>query len=233
MSSRIEVVHTDDWLVVVAKPGGVPSQPDPTGDASALSLAEETLGGTLFPVHRIDRPASGLLVFGRSREAAGRLSGMVRDGSVRRVYWAIVPGTLEPPAGELRHALRHDRRKNKSYVDSRGKPASLRYATRAVGDRYSLLQIELTTGRHHQIRVQLAAVGKPIRGDLKYGARRSQKGGGIGLHAVMLAFAHPADGSVRRFVAKPPADSLWSVLTVGLTPASSDEPPTRRGTDSP
>ncbi|MFW5716348.1 MAG: RluA family pseudouridine synthase [Spirochaetota bacterium] len=224
MENQVEIVHADDSLVVVAKAPGVPSQDDPSGAESALALSERVLGRTLHPVHRLDRPASGLLLFAAAADAAASLSRMLRDGKIERRYWAIVEGSVEPEHAELRHYLHHDRKRNKSYVTATGKPAVSRYEIRARGERYTLLEVELETGRHHQVRAQLAAIGSPIRGDLKYGARRSLPTGGIGLLAVGLAFLHPADGTVRRFVASPPDDALWNALTDGLQPLWSTRP---------
>ena len=212
----IGIVHTDERIVVVSKAPGVPSQPDPSGDPSALELAAERVGGRLFPVHRIDRPASGLLLFARTASAAAELSALFRCGAVQRRYWAIVAGRVEPTAGSLQNPLNHDRSRNRSVIRPGGKPASLTYEVRAIGQRYTLLEITLQTGRHHQIRAQLAHAGWPIRGDLKYGARRSLPGGGISLHAVSLLLPDSYPGRPLSFSATPPEDTLWHELTVTL-----------------
>ena len=212
----MDVIYHDDEFAVVCKALGIPSQPDKSGDPSALSIAEEILGRRLLPVHRIDRPASGLLILACGRRAAERLSAMLREGAMERRYWAIVEGLPENDGGEMEGSISFDRHRNRSTIDSGGKPARLRYAVRTRGERYSLLEILLQTGRHHQIRVQLSAASWPVRGDLKYGARRSLPGGGIALHAVSLRFAHPATGAECRFSARPPADRLWDALAAGL-----------------
>lgn len=219
MSTSVEIVWNDDHLVVIRKDPGVPSQPDPSGDPSALELAASTLGVRLHPVHRIDRPAGGLLLAAASSEAAATLSRMLRDGSVERRYWAIVEGVVAEEGGRLEHALRTNRRTNRSYVDPRGRRAILTWRARCRGDRYTLVEVALETGRHHQIRAQLAAAIAPIRGDLKYGARRSLAGGGIALHAVGLRLAHPAHGEPRTFVAPVPDDPLWNALAADLEPS--------------
>jgi len=142
----------------------------------------------------------------------------MQTGAVERRYWAIVEGTALPESGALANRIGFDRRRNRSFVAESGKPARLRYTVRARGERYTLLEIVLDTGRHHQIRVQLAEAGSPIRGDLKYGARRSQPEGGIALHAVALRFPHPLSGEMLSFFAPPPSGSLWDALAAGLRP---------------
>ena len=213
MSEPVRIIHCDASLVVVAKQPGVPSQPDRSGDLSALAVAEQAAGTALHPIHRIDRPASGLLVFGADRAAAGLLTRMLREGSMRRRYWAVVSGVVEPESGTLEDRLLRNGRTNKSYVNARGKPSRLTFTVKARGDRYTLLEVELQTGRHHQVRAQLAHRGWPIRGDLKYGARRSLPGGGIMLHAAMLDLPHPQTGTPLSFFAPPPDDPLWNALT--------------------
>ncbi|MFW6288756.1 MAG: RluA family pseudouridine synthase [Spirochaetota bacterium] len=218
MDSRITILHSDAAVSVLTKAPGLPSQPDKSGEESALSLAESILGRALHPIHRIDRPASGLLLLGGDSDAAARLSALMQDASIERRYWAIVEGTSLAESGELASRIAFDRRRNKSFVAANGKPARLRYTVRTRGERYTLLEVVLDTGRHHQIRVQLAEAGAPIRGDLKYGARRSQPGGGIALHAVALRFPHPFSGEMLSFFAPPPSDSLWDALASGLRP---------------
>jgi 23S rRNA pseudouridine1911/1915/1917 synthase len=214
----LSIIHANDSFVVVSKRAGLPSQPDPTGDPSALTLAERQIGSPLWPVHRIDRPASGLLVFARSAGMAGTLSSILQSGRIDRRYWAVVPGTVAPDQGVLIDRLYHDRRLNKSFIRQEGSLATLRYAVRARGERYALLEIVLETGRHHQIRAQLAHAGWPVRGDVKYGARRTLRAGGICLHAVRLTFPHPVTDDQQTFVAPPPPDPLWDALTGGLAP---------------
>lgn len=204
---------------------GVPSQDDTSADPSALGLAEEEVGQTLYPIHRIDRPASGLLLFAATPRDAATLTRALREGEILRTYWAIVSGHPEPRAGRLEDLLRHDRRRNKSYRHPSGKRAALSYQVRATGTRYTLVEVWLETGRHHQIRAQLATRGWPVRGDLKYGARRSQPGGGISLHAVALSFPHPRTGERISYTAEPPEDTLWDTLAAGISPAGETATP--------
>lgn len=218
MSMPVEIVSSDAHVVVIRKAAGVPSQPDPSGDPSALELAGSSLGLRLHPIHRIDRPASGLLIAAPSSDTAAHLSRMLRERAIERRYWAIVEGIVSEDGGRLEHRLRTNRRTNRSCVDPAGSHAALTWQVRSRGDRYTLVEVELETGRHHQIRAQLAAAIAPVRGDLKYGARRSLPGGGVALHAVALRFAHPADGRFLTFVARPPDDALWRALAGEIEP---------------
>ena len=220
-AEKYTILFRDASLVVVNKPPELPSQSDTTGDVSLDRLLEDDLDSSIYVVHRLDRRASGTIVYALARPVAGQLSQMLRMHQVERIYWAVVPGPVEPETGALHHRLRVDNRLNKSFVAAaHGKPAVLHYATAARGDRYTLLEVRLQTGRHHQIRAQLAAAGLPIRGDTKYGARRTQPEGGIGLHAALIAFTHPISGDRLRMFASPPDTPLWRALTDGLTPGT-------------
>ena len=211
------IIYEDRWLLAACKATGVPSQRDKSGDQALIDMIGNSGGGSLFVVHRIDRPASGLVLFARSSETAGRLSEMFRSAVVRRRYWAIVGAQPEPPEGTLTHRLEARPRANKTIVVADdGHEAVLNYSVVAKSERYWLLDVELVTGRHHQIRAQLAAIGCPIRGDLKYGARRSIPGGGIGLHAYRLNLKHPHTGHELALSAPAPHDRLWQALTENL-----------------
>ena len=213
------IIHADDSLVVVAKAPGVPSQRDASGDLDLTMMLKESLGKQPLVVHRIDRPASGLVVYARNTGAAAKLSALFRSGLVERRYWAIVGARPADESGTLQHRLVTVPARNKTYVsDTRGKTSELRYRLAARSDRYWLLDVELQTGRHHQIRAQLAAIGCPIRGDVKYGAKRTLRGGGIGLHAYRLAFPHPVTSNPLSFFAPPPDDTLWVALSRDLLP---------------
>ncbi len=229
--SPVDLIHADESLVVVRKASGVPSAPDPTGAPSALSLAQALLGSPLLPVHRIDRPASGIVLFARTSAAAAALSAQLAAGRIDRRYWALVAGTQTPDSGVLSSRLVHDRRLNRSFVRDDGKDSTLSYGVRARGDRYTLLEIVLHTGRHHQIRAQLSHAGWPVRGDVKYGAKRTLAGGGICLHAVRVSLVHPVTGDGLTFTARPPSDPLWDALTKGVEPGgdhAADRAPANR-----
>ena len=208
------IIHEDEWLLAASKTAGVPSQRDKSGDPALIDMIENRGGGSLFVVHRIDRPASGVVLFARSSETAGRLSELFRSAAVERRYWAIVGVQPQPIEATLTHCLEMHPRSNKAIVVKKGgQKAELKYSVVAQSTRYWLLDVQLLTGRHHQIRAQLAAIGCPIRGDLKYGARRSIPGGGIGLHAYRLSLIHPHTGRELILSAPPPGDTLWRALT--------------------
>lgn len=165
-------------------------------------------------VHRIDRPVSGVVLFAKSSKALRRMNEKIRDREVEKRYWAIVERTIVPRSGELTHHISRDTKQNKSRATLSPTPSSkeakLRYEVICDGTNYSLVEVELLTGRHHQIRAQLAAVGSPIKGDLKYGARRSNPDGGISLHSRSMSFLHPVSKEPCKIVAPlPEGDSLW------------------------
>ena len=208
---------------------------------SSESPKIENYSGELFPVHRLDMPASGCLLFARTQAAAAflgeafsRRENSRRDRRVEKLYWAIIekPETAIPPEAELVHWLGENRKANKSFAypkspladptgcESKLKKAVLRYRLVGEGRNYLFLEIELITGRHHQIRAQLAAVGLHIKGDLKYGAKRSEKAGGIRLHAYSLTFPNPlAPNEIIKVKAPPPEmDPLWLAFAEAAAP---------------
>ena len=199
----MEVVYEDNHIIIVNKWAGEIVQGDKTGDTPLSEMVKEYIKtkynkpGNVFcgVVHRIDRPVEGLVIFARTSKALERLNKMLRDGEIHKTYHALVEGKVATGAGELENYLVSDGRINKTFIAKAYTPGAklskLRYRTIAVGDRYSLLEINLLTGRKHQIRCQLSAMGHPIKGDLKYGARRSNPDGGISLQAHKIEFVHP------------------------------------------
>ncbi len=168
-------------------------------------------------IHRVDRPVSGVVLFARTSKALARMNEQFKLRQTVKIYWAIVRN--RPPKDEdfLVHYLVRNRDKNKSFVFSGecsgSRKAELQYRIVGRSDRYWFLEIRLFTGRHHQIRAQLAAIGCPIRGDLKYGYLRSAPGGGIHLHVRELSFKHPVGGREMRLIAEPPGDELWKAFS--------------------
>ena len=199
-----DILYEDNHLLIVNKRCGDLVQPDPSGESAledqikAFIKRRDAKPGEVFlgVVHRIDRPVSGAVVFAKTSKALVRLNEMIREGRIHKVYWALTEATPDPESGELRHYILRDGRTNRSRAcdapKGDAKEARLRYATLGAGTNYTLVEVELLTGRHHQIRAQLSKVGCPIRGDLKYGARRSLPGGGISLHSrrVEAALGH-------------------------------------------
>ncbi len=215
------VLYEDNHLIIVNKMPADIVQADRTGDPTLADGVREYIrrsrdktGEVFLGIpHRLDRPTSGVVIFARTGKALERMSALFREGGVRKIYWAMV--CEKPPADSatLVHWLRRNPAQNKSYASDRpvpgAKEARMSYRLLASLERYHLLEIELHTGRHHQIRAQLAAVGLTIRGDLKYGAPRSNPGGGIHLHAREVSFVHPVRGEPLCIAADPPADPLW------------------------
>lgn len=199
----MEVVYEDNHIIIVNKRAGEIVQGDKTGDTPLSEMVKEYIKdkyrkpGNVFcgVVHRIDRPVEGLVIFARTSKALERLNKMLRDGEIHKTYHALVEGKVTELEGELENYLVSDGRINKTFIAKESTPGAklskLRYLTLAVGDRYSLLEINLLTGRKHQIRCQLSGMGHPIKGDLKYGARRSNPDGGISLQAHKIEFVHP------------------------------------------
>ena len=217
----IEVLHEDNHVIVVNKRSSDIVQGDKTGDVTMPDLIKEFLRvkydkpGNIFcgVVHRLDRPTSGAVVFAKTSKALSRLNEQFREKDTRKVYWAIVEKEPKSKTGSLTNFLLKNEKQNKSYVHEKevkgSKKATLHYKQIAQSDRYFLLEVELETGRHHQIRAQLANIGCIIKGDLKYGAKRSNPDGSIHLHARRLEFIHPTTKEIIKVIAPVPNDSLW------------------------
>lgn len=218
----MEIIYEDNHLIAVNKTCSEIVQGDKTGDTPLSETVKEWLKvkyekpGNVFlgVVHRLDRPVSGVTLFAKTSKALTRLNEMFRDGSIRKTYWAIVKEVPKEPEAELVHYLVRNEKQNKSYAYDTEKPGSkkaiLSYRLLSRSDNYCLLEVNLKTGRHHQIRCQLAKIGCPIRGDLKYGFPRSNKDGGISLHARSVSFVHPVSKEQITIVADVPADALWN-----------------------
>ena len=168
-------------------------------------------------VHRLDRPTSGVILFARTSKALSRLNAMFANREAEKTYWAIVQQTPDPESAKLLHYLKRNPKQNKSYAHIKevpdSKKAILNYTLIKQLDRYAVLEIDLETGRHHQIRSQLSAIGSPIKGDLKYGFDRSNKDGSIHLHARKLSLIHPVKKEPVTIVASPPDDVLWNACS--------------------
>ena len=201
IASRI--LYEDNHLLVFNKRSGEIVQGDKTGDEplsetlKAFIAQRDAKPGRVFMgvPHRLDRPVSGIALFAKTSKSLERLNEMFRKGDVHKTYWALTCARPDPAEGELHHYLVRNERQNKSYAYAAPRPeakeARLRYRVLEDTERYHLVEVELLTGRHHQIRCQLSAIGCPIKGDLKYGAPRSNPDGGICLHARSLRMVHP------------------------------------------
>lgn len=217
----MEVIYTDNHIIIVNKAPGEIVQGDKTGDdplsETVKGWIKERFGkpGNVFlgVVHRLDRPVGGLVVFARTSKALTRLNDMFRNGEIHKKYWALTRQAPPRQQAELRQWLTSVETRNKSYVSDRpvdgAKEARLRYRLLGHSDSFNLLEVELLTGRKHQIRCQLASQGCPIRGDLKYGDKRSNPDGSISLLAHEIDFIHPVSGKRIHVMAPLPADAPW------------------------
>ena len=220
----MNVVYEDNHIIIVNKQSGEIVQGDKTGDTPLSDIVKQYIKekynkpGNVFlgVVHRLDRPVSGLVVFAKTSKALSRLNEMFRTGDVHKTYWAIVKKNDIAPEGTLTDWLTRNERQNKSYAHNRevpgAKKAVLSYKVRSMSDNYMLLEVRLMTGRHHQIRCQLAHMGCPIKGDLKYGSPRSNPDGSISLMSRRVEFVHPVSKETIAVEAPVPDDRLWLAL---------------------
>lgn len=219
-----QIAYEDNHIIIINKKVGQLVQGDKTGDLSLLEhiksylKARDHKAGNVFLglVHRIDRPTSGLVIYAKTSKALSRLTVMVKEREVKKVYWALVEKAELAESATLVHYLQKNEKTNKSVVFPRPTPgakeAKLHYSKILDLDNYLLLEIELFTGRHHQIRAQLSKTGVPIKGDLKYGASRSNPDGGISLHARALEFIHPVNKTTISVTGALPNEVLWNVV---------------------
>ena len=220
------VLYEDNHIIAVNKTCNEIVQGDKTGDTPLSEIVKAYIKdkynkpGEVFlgVTHRLDRPTSGVVLFARTSKALTRLNEMFKSHEqIRKTYWAIVQGAPKVPEARLENYLTRNEQLNKSFIAKSGakeaKLAILTYRTLVKGDHYTLLEIHLETGRHHQIRCQLAAIGCPVKGDLKYGAKRSNPDGGISLHARQIEFIHPVSKQPICIVAPIPDEPVWKSLT--------------------
>lgn len=217
----MQVLYEDNHIIIVYKQSGEIVQGDKTGDKPLSDTIKEWIKqkyakpGNVFlgVVHRLDRPVSGIVVFAKTSKALSRLNNMFRNGEVRKTYWAMVQTAPNMPEATLTNWLVRNEKQNKSYVYNNEMPnakqAILKYKTIGQTEHYTLLEVNLLTGRHHQIRCQLAAMGCPIKGDLKYGARRSNPDGSISLLSHKVEFIHPVSKQKIVVVSPLPTEKVW------------------------
>ncbi len=222
--SNLQVLHEDNHLIVVNKRVGDIVQGDKTGDKPLSDVVKEYIKdkynkpGEVFlgVVHRLDRPTTGIVVFARTSKALTRMNELFSNRETQKTYWAIVKNKPLNSEDKLVHYLKRNEKNNTSKAHSREVPesklASLDYKIIATLQNYYALEINLHTGRHHQIRAQLAAIGSPIKGDLKYGFDRSNPDGGIHLHARKLVFVHPVTKENINIIAPTPKDVIWNAF---------------------
>jgi 23S rRNA pseudouridine1911/1915/1917 synthase len=219
-----DILYEDNHLIIINKKPSQIVQGDKTGDLPMSDLLKEFIRirdqkpGNVFlgVVHRIDRPVSGIVIFAKTGKALARLNKMFREGSIRKTYWAVVKNPPPETNGHLVHYLVRNEKQNKSYAFDKevkdGVKAELIYTVTGQSHNYYFLEINLLTGRHHQIRSQLSRIGCPVKGDLKYGADRSNPDGSIHLHARKVEFLHPVRQEEITVVADPPGEKLWDLF---------------------
>ena len=215
------VLYEDNHIIIINKAAGEIVQGDKTGDESLCDTMKAYIKekyakpGNVFIglPHRLDRPVSGVVVFAKTSKALERLNRMFSEGSVKKIYWALTKGIPVPAEAELESWILRNEKMNKSFSYPKevkgSKRAILHYRLAAASQNYNLIEVELKTGRHHQIRCQLSSIGCPIKGDLKYGAQRSNPDGSISLHARYIEFIHPVSKELIAVTAPLPDDRLW------------------------
>lgn len=230
----MDILYEDNHIIIVNKQVGEIVQGDKTGDEPLSESLKQFIKqrdnkpGNVFlgVTHRLDRPVAGAVIFAKTSKALSRLNEMFRNGDIHKTYWAVVQGVPDPTEGTLTNYLYSVERNNKTYVaaspGSNTRQAKLNYRTLASGDRYCLVEVELLTGRKHQIRAQLSHIGCPIKGDLKYGAKRSNPDGGISLLARHIEFVHPVSKQPVSVTAPVPDEPLWHALQ-SLTQSQNNE----------
>ena len=222
--SNLQVLHEDNHLIVVNKRVGDIVQGDKTGDKPLNEIVKEYIKekynkpGEVFlgVVHRLDRPTTGIVVFARTSKALSRMNELFSNRETQKTYWAVVKNKPEKPQDKLVHYLKRNEKNNTSKAHLKEVPdsklASLDYQIIKELTNYTAIEIQLHTGRHHQIRAQLAAISSPIKGDLKYGFDRSNPDGGIHLHARKLSFTHPVSKEALTIIAPTPDDVIWNSI---------------------
>lgn len=227
-SGNPEILYEDNHLLIVNKRVGEIVQGDKTGDKPLSDILSDYIAqrdskpgrAYIGVTHRLDRPVSGVTIFTKTSKALERMNELFRSGGVSKKYWAIIAGAPADESGELIHYLKKNEEKNRSYAYNYpkvgAKEARLKYRLLTKGERYSLLEVELLTGRHHQIRCQLAEIGYVIKGDLKYGAPRSNRDGGISLLARNIRFIHPVSKIEIDVTAPVPDETLWKFFEQSL-----------------
>ena len=220
-SKTMKVLYEDNHIIIINKAAGEIVQGDKTGDKSLCDTMKAYIKekyakpGNVFIglPHRLDRPVSGIVVFAKTSKALERLNRMFSEGSVKKIYWALTKGIPVPAEAEIESWILRNEKMNKSFSYPKevkgSKRAILHYRLAAASQNYNLIEVELKTGRHHQIRCQLSSIGCPIKGDLKYGAQRSNPDGSISLHARYIEFVHPVSKEQIAITAPLPDDRLW------------------------
>ncbi len=230
-----EILYEDNHIIAVNKRSKELVQGDSTGDVCMIENLKQWLKikynkpGNVFlgVIHRLDRPVSGVVIFAKTSKGLSRMNELFKSGEIKKTYWAIVGKRPEIESGTLIHNIKKNQAQNKSYIYNKpvkgSKEAILTYRTLYIFKNYTLLEIDLQTGRHHQIRSQLAKIGSPVLGDLKYGSPRSMENGGIGLHSREVSFVHPVSKENVLIKADPSGHKLWDILMLEISGNKSNQ----------
>ena len=214
------ILHKDHHILVLNKPSGLPTQQDKSGEPNAHQMAMAYAHRDLYVVHRLDQRVSGILVFAKTKEAAAFLSKQWKEKTTEKIYFAVVPTADIPGEGTLTHYLTFDNKSNVTTAHSEpvenALEGSLTYKVIQHLENFMVLRINLISGRKHQIRAQLAAIGVPVRGDIKYGSKRTNPDGSIDLHAYSLDFLHPSGKDPVKIMAPFPEEGLWKHIDVSV-----------------
>lgn len=225
---ELQIIYEDNHLIIVNKKNGQNVQPDKSKDISLQDEVKKYIKekynkiGEVFveAIHRIDKPVSGVVIFAKTTKALVRMNEMMRNHQIEKTYWAIVKNKPVENFGTLVHYIKRDAHNNRSLVfdiqNKDAQKAEMEYKVIAQSHFYFLLEIKLITGRHHQIRAQLGAIGSPIKGDIKYGFKRTNKESGIALHARAVSFVHPVKNEKVTYCAPIPDDTLWSKFEIDV-----------------
>ena len=218
-NTKLHVLYEDNHLIAINKKSGDITQGDKTGDITLSDIVKDFLKNKydkpgnvyLGTIHRIDRPTTGVIIYAKTSKALSRMNEKFRNNEISKKYWAIVKNKLPKQSDILENYLSKNNKKNKSFVikGNDGKYSKLNYKIIKSLDNYHLYEIKPDTGRHHQIRVQLSNIGSPIKGDLKYGAKRSNKDASICLHAREIVFKHPVTKEELKIIAPTPQNTIW------------------------
>lgn len=210
-----DIIFQDNNILLINKAPGIPSQSDLTKDSSLIQMLEKELGLKIFPIHRIDRPASGVILYAKNRSSANKYTQFFQNRKIQKSYLAAVKNCPAEDEQTLKHQLFHNKKMHKSFAslsEARGsKNAVLEYKITGQIDNYTLLELDLKTGRFHQIRSQLAFIGSPIKGDVKYGARRANKNRSIHLHSFRIEIPFD-EGKSLVAIARTPRDPVWDAF---------------------
>jgi len=223
ITKELDILFEDNHLIIVNKPCGILVQGDKTGDIPLLEIIKQYIKkkydkkGNVFLglVNRIDRPTSGIVIFTKTSKALSRMNEKLKNREIKKTYWLIISNKFDSNEGKLEGWFKKNSKKNKSFISNNeqvnSKYGSLTYKKIKTFDNYCKIEVDLITGRHHQIRCNFSKLGYPILGDLKYGSKRSNKDGGIYLHSREINFIHPVSKKQINLKAKPPMTGLWSV----------------------